>query len=122
MQAIHGVGPTIATVIVAEVGDVTRFPSPKHLCSWAGLTPKHREADKAHRKGITKQGSKLLRWSLIEGVSRYHGGAKLVADYHRIAERRGTNKARVAVARKVLTLAFYGLRDGEIRCLQPEAA
>lgn len=124
VQAIHGVGPTIAAVIVAEVGDVHRFPSPKHLCSWAGLTPGHRESDRtAHRKGITKQGSKLLRWSLIEGVSRYHGGEKLMSDYHRIAKRRGTNKARVAVARKVLTLAYYGLRDGEIRCLQqPEAA
>lgn len=123
VQAIHGVGRTIAAVIVAEVGDVTRFPSPKHLCSWAGLTPGHRESDRtAHRQGITKQGSKLLRWSLIEGVSRYHGGAKLVADYQRIAQRRGVNRARVAVARKVLTLAYYGLRDGEIRCLQPEAA
>lgn len=45
VQAIHGVGPTVAAVIVVEVGDVTRFPSPKHLCSWAGLTSKHPTPD-----------------------------------------------------------------------------
>src|SRR3989442_15976326 len=56
---------------------------------------------------------------LIEGISRYHGGEVLNAQYHKIAKRRGTNKARVALARKVLTLAYYGLRDGEIRCLAP---
>ena len=124
VQVINGVGPTIAAILVAEIGDIGRFPTPQHLCSWAGLTPGHRESDvKAHRSGITKQGSKLLRWSLIEGISRYHGGPKLAADYRAIAQRRGINKARVAVARKVLTLAYYGLRDGEIRCLaQPQAA
>ena len=62
-----------------------------------------------------------MRWALIEAVSRYHGGPKLAVDFHRIAERRGKNKARVAVARKVLTLVYYGLRDGEIRCLAPAA-
>ena len=124
VQAINGVGPTIAAIIVAEIGDVTRFPTARHLCSWAGLTPGHRESDvKGHDTGITKQGSKLLRWSLIEGISRYHGGPQLAGEFRSIAERRGKNKARVAVARKVLTLAYYGLRDGEIRCLtQPEAA
>ena len=72
------------------------------------------------RRGkISKQGSRLLRWALIEGISRYHGGEVLAHSYHQIAKRRGTNKARVAVARKVLTLAYYGLRDGEIRCLAP---
>jgi hypothetical protein len=50
-------------------------------------------------------------------VSRNHGGDKIKADYRRIAERRGRNIGRVAAARKVLTLVFYGLRDGEIRCL-----
>jgi hypothetical protein len=56
-------------------------------------------------------------------VSRYHGGARLAADFRRIAQRRGTNKARVAVARKVLTLVYHGLRDGQIRCLaQAQAA
>ena len=124
VQAINGIGPTIAAIIVAEIGDVTRFPTACHLCSWAGLTPGHRESDvHGHDTGITKQGSKLLRWSLIEGISRYHGGPHLAAEFRRIAERRGKNKARVAIARKVLTLAYYGLRDGEIRCLtQPEAA
>jgi transposase len=118
VRAINGVGPTIAAVIVAEIGDVTRFPTARHLCSWAGLTPGHRESDvKGHDTGITKQGSKLLRWSLIEGISRYHGGPQLAGDFRRIAERRGKNKARVALARKVLTLAYFGLRDGEIRCL-----
>jgi transposase len=123
VQAINGVGRTIAAIIVVEVGDVTRFPTPRHLCSWAGLTPGRRESDrKGHDTGITKHGSKLLRWALIEGISRYHGGPHLAVEFHRIAERRGRNKARVAIARRVLTLAYYGLRDGEIRCLNQEAA
>jgi transposase len=124
IHAINGVGPTIAAILVAEIGDVTRFRSAEALCSWAGLTPKHRESDTTVRRGrITKQGSKLVRWAVIEAVSRYHGGPKLAGDFRRIAERRGTNKARVAVARKVLTLVYYGLRDGEIRCLaRAEAA
>jgi transposase len=124
IHAINGVGPTIAAILVAEIGDVTRFRSAEALCSWAGLTPKHRESDTTVRRGrITKQGSKLVRWAVIEAVSRYHGGPKLAGDFRRIAERRGTNKARVAVARKVLTLVYYGLRDGEIRCLaQADAA
>jgi hypothetical protein len=62
-------------------------------------------------------GFKLVRWALIEAVARYHGGPALAPGFRRLAQRRGTNKARVAVARKVLTLVYYGLRDGEIRCL-----
>jgi hypothetical protein len=58
-----------------------------------------------------------VRWALIEAISRYHGGARLAPTYRVIAERRGANKARVATARRLLTLVYYGLRDGEIRCL-----
>jgi transposase len=124
IQRINGIGRVTAAVAVAEIGDVTRFPNPDALCCWAGLTPKHRESDvKARRGKISKQGSRLLRWSLIEGTARYHGGPTMIAGYRRIAERRGKNKANVAIARKVLTLIYYGLRDGEIRCLaQPKAA
>ena len=57
-----------------------------------------------------------MRWALIEGISSTHGGVVLAAHYRKLAKRRGANKARVAIARKVLTLVYYGLRDREIRC------
>jgi transposase len=119
IQAIHGVGPVLAAVFVAEIGDVTRFRTPDQLASWAGLTPRHRESDTKVRRGsITKQGSRMVRWAAVEAISRNHGGDKIKADYRRIAERRGRNIGRVAAARKCLSLVFYGLRDGEIRCLR----
>ena len=111
-------GRTIAAIMVAEIGDVSRFANPQALCSWAGLTPKHHESDTKVRRGrITKAGSKLVRWAAIEAVSNGRGGPKLKADYHRIAERRPKSVARVAVARKLVIMVFYGLRDGHIRCL-----
>ena len=118
IQAIHGVGPILAAVFVSEIGDVTRFPSPAHLASWAGMTPTHHESDTKVRRGkISKQGSRYVRWAAVEAVSKNHGDGKVKADYRRISERRGRNIGRVAAARKVLTLVYYGLRDGEIRCL-----
>jgi transposase len=116
IQALTGVGPTIAAILVTEIGDVSRFRSAEALCSWAGVTPRHRESDTVvHRGPITKQGCPLVRWAIQQAVARYHGGTKLHEDFRRIAERRGKHKARVAVARKLLTLVYYGLRDGEIR-------
>jgi transposase len=123
IQALTGVGRTIAGIFVAEIGDVSRFPSAPALCSWAGLTPRHRESDtKVVRGSITKMGSRLVRWAALEAVARYHGGTWLQRDFRRIASRRGKNKARVAVARKLLTLVYYGLRDGEIRCMADQQA
>jgi transposase len=122
IQAIPGVGPVLAAVFVAEIGDIHRFPGPAQLCSWAGLTPRHRESDaKVQRGQITKQGSRLLRWAAVEAVSRARGGP--ISSFKReVGERRGKNIGRVAAARKLLTLVFYGLRDGHIRCLDPAEA
>jgi len=118
VQAIYGVGPVMAAIFVAEIGDVTRFSSARHLCSWAGLTPTvHSSDDKTTRGHISRQGNGLIRWAAVEAVARYHGGAPIAPAYHRIAERRGNKIARVAAARKLLGLVYYGLRDGEIRCL-----
>jgi transposase len=123
IQALHGVGPVTAAILVAEIGDISRLPSARHLCSWAGMTPKLHESDtKSRSGGITKQGSTIVRWAAVESVSRYHGGAPIAPAYMRIAERRGKKIARVAAARRLLTLVFYGLRDGVIRCLETEAA
>jgi transposase len=123
IQGLDGVGRAIAAILVTEIGDIGRFPSPEALCSWAGLTPRHRESDtKVVRGKITKQGSKLVRWAALEAIVRYHGGPPLRQHFHRIAERRDTNKARIATARRLMTLIYYGLRDGEIRCLQQRAA
>ena len=124
IQQIPGVGPVWAAVFVAEIGDVGRFASARHLCSWAGLTPRHRESDTTvHRGPITKQGSGLVRWAAIEAAQKIPASAGwLVSSRARIAERRGRNIATVAVARRLLTLVYYGLRDGHIRALHPRPA
>jgi transposase len=117
VQAIDGVGPVLAAVFVAEIGDVGRFTRAEQLCSWAGLTPRHRESDtKVHRGRITKQGSPLVRWAAVEAVQRVRGGV-IGRTRARIGDRRGANIGKVAAARKLLTLVYYGLRDGHIRAL-----
>ena len=123
IQQIPGVGPTLAAVFVVEIGDVGRFSRAPQLCSWAGLTPKHHESDTTVVRGhITKQGSRLVRWAAVEAVQRLPHDLKLRHDRDRIAARRGRPIAVVAAARRLLTLVFYGLRDGHIRCLDPPAA
>lgn len=122
VQAIDGVGPILAAIFVAEIGDVHRFTRPQQLCSWAGLTPRHRESDTTvHRGPITKQGNPLLRWAAVEAVQRIHRGP-LGSARVRIGARRGANIGKVAAARKLLTLVFYGLRDGHIRALAARPA
>ena len=123
VQALRGVGPVLAAVFVAEIGDVGRFDNPGRLCSWAGLTPRLRESDAhSHRGHITKQGSRLLRWAAVEAVSGAVRDPRIASIKARVGARRGHNIGRVAAARHLLTLVYYGLRDGEIRCLATGAA
>jgi transposase len=120
---IRGIGRYIAMLVIAEVGDIGRFASARHLCAWAGLTPTVRSSDGRARLGhITGQGSPALRWALVEAAQHAgRGGGPLRDAYDRITKHRGKSVAKVAVARKILTLCLYGLRDGEIRCLTPRA-
>lgn len=117
---IHGIGRYTAMLIIAEIGDVRRFPTARHLCAWAGLTPTVRSSDgKARLGNISRQGSSILRWAVVEAATHVPTrGGPLREQFERIAKRRGRKVARVAVARQILTLCYYGLRDGEIRCLQ----
>jgi transposase len=114
----------LAAVFVAEIGDVTRFPSPGHLASWAGLTPRHWESDTTvHRGHITKQGSTLLRWAAVEAVQILPETTPILGvTKARVAARRGVNIGKVAAARKLLTLVYYALRDGHVRALSQVAA
>jgi len=117
---IRGIGRYTAMLIIAEVGEVKRFPTARHLCAWAGLTPTVRSSDGKARLGhISHQGSTILRWALTEAAQHTPtGGGPLRATFERIAKRRGRKIAKVAIARQILTLCYYGLRDGEIRCLK----
>ncbi|MEV6950072.1 IS110 family transposase, partial [Streptomyces sp. NPDC051172] len=121
VRTIPGIGPVFAALLVAEIGDVTRFPGPGQLCSWAGMTPKHHQSDTRTRRGrITKQGNPLVRWACVEAVQRMRRDSPMRALATRIIERRGkeaNHTAKVAAARKLLTLVYYAMRDGEVRCL-----
>jgi transposase len=118
VQAIPGIGPVLAAVFVAEIGDVHRFATPAQLACWAGLTPKHHESDThVHRGRITKQGSRLIRWAAIESVQILPATTRIGAIRDRIGATRGRNIGVVAAARHQLEYVFYALRDHHVRAL-----
>jgi len=99
-------------LIAVEIGDVTRFANHGKLCSYAGLVPSmHASGGKVHMGHITKQGSKWLRWILVECASH---AVKKSPHYHalytRVAHKHGKGKARVAVARSMLRAMYYMLK------------
>lgn len=117
VTSIPGISRTTAEVIVAETGaDMSRFPTPGHLCAWAGVAPaSHESAGKRHPVG-TRQGAQWLRRTLIEAAragSRTKG-TYYSAQYSRIARRRGPNKAAVAVANSMLSTIWHLLRNGAL--------
>ncbi|HET7667900.1 MAG TPA: IS110 family transposase [Mycobacterium sp.] len=120
LLTVKGIGPVLAAVFIAEIGDISRFPNAAALCCWAGLTPRHHESDTTVRRGhVSKQGSKLVRWAAVEAIQRGPEPA-IKAVRESILARRGKtarNVAKVAAARKMLEAIYYLLRDGEARCL-----
>lgn len=108
LMTIRGVGYYAACIIVAEIGDANRFPTAKKLASYAGLVPREHQSGQTHYRGsITKNGPGNLRWILTvcaNGVIKYKGRFKRF--YQRIARRRGGNRAKIAVAHKLLTIVW----------------
>ena len=115
LVTIPGVGRRTAEVLVAEIGvDMSRFPTSAHLASWAGMCPGNDESAGKRRSGKTRKGSPWLRSTLIE-AARAAGRSKhtyLSAQYHRLAARRGTKRAAVAVGHTILVIAYH-LLNGE---------
>lgn len=119
VRELPGIGPVLGAVICAEIGDVTRFRRPGQLCSWAGLTPRHYESDTRVIRGhVSKQGSRMLRWALIEAIQHQPAGTRPRQAREAIVARRGPDArsiAKTAAARVLLTQVFYALRDGHVR-------
>lgn len=111
LEEVPGIGPFIALLLVAEIGDVRRFPTAKHLASYTGLVPSL-YASAEHRRGgaITKQGSSLLRWALVQAAHTACRSPRFVNFYERQRERHGTGKAMVALARKLAVISYYRWR------------
>lgn len=112
LQALPGIGPIIALTLLAEIGDIARFPSARKLCAWAGLTPTVRNSDrKVRHGGISKQGSVWLRAVMVEAAQKARIHPLFSRPFAEIARRRGRKIATVAIARKLLARCFYILRD-----------
>jgi len=114
LRAIPGIGFYTAAVVLAEVWDVQRSPRPERPCSWAGLTPTERSSAGHVRRGhISKQGSRLLRWALVEVATAAPRHAAHRRYFLKVLhnDRRRAKIARLALARRLLTLCYYALRD-----------
>ena len=112
LTTLPGVGELTALVILAEVGDFSRFANARKLAAWAGLTPTVRGSDQVVRHGhISKQGSAWLRWILCEPAQTAKRSAEFSATYQAITRRRGKKIATIAVARKLLSRAYHLLTD-----------
>ena len=116
LTTIPGIGNYSALVLMAEIGDIHRFSTARELCSYAGLVPSVRNsADKVMHGNITKRGSKMMRWILTEAVHshmRYNPKSPITLFYNRIKKRRGTSKATVAAAAKLLRWIYHMLIKG----------
>ena len=109
LQSIPGVGQRTAEVLVAEIGvDLTRFPTARHLASWAGLCPGNDESAGKRRSGRTRKGSPWLRTALVEAgqAAARTKETSLAAQYRRLAARRGAKRAAVAVAHSLLVMVY----------------
>lgn len=108
LLTIPGISYYSALLIVSEIGDITRFPSAKKLCSYAGLVPSlHASGGKVRYGSITKQGSRWLRWILIELSHHFiNSSPRMKGLYGRVAYKHGKNTARVAIAREMLKIIY----------------
>jgi transposase len=117
LDGISGIGKDSAQAIISEIGtDMSVFPSAGHLSSWAGLSPGNNESAGKKKKAKTRKGNSTLRRKMVQ-CARAAARAKntyLGSLYARIAARRGANVACVAVARTILEICYYMIKDGTV--------
>jgi transposase len=116
LQSIPGVDRIVAWTLIAELGtDPATFPDAEHCASWAGLTPGEDESAGKQKSQRCKPGNQYVQRVLAQSawaVSRCKHGY-LRAFFYRVKARRGWAKAIIAVAHKILVIAFTMLRDNQ---------
>jgi len=115
LLSLTGVSVYTALLIKSEIGAIDRFPNYKKLISWAGLAPSlHQSGNVEYHGNVTKQGSRMLRWIMVESarVASVHD-PRLGAFYERVKQRRGDQKAVVALACKMLKIIWFMLTKKE---------
>ncbi len=113
-ETIPGIKRRLAEVMLAEIGvEMERFPSSRHLASWAGRCPGNNESAGKRLSGRTRKGSPWLRTALVEAAhAAIHGkDSYLSAQYHRLVVRRGGKKATIAVGHSLLVIIYHVLAD-----------
>jgi transposase len=113
LQSIPGIGPFFSVLILYEIDDISRFRDEKKLCAYAGLVPStHASGGKVFHGRITKTGSKWLRWAAIEAAqTAVRSDSEFNAYYQHIKIKKGTNAAKVATARRLLTIVYRLLKQ-----------
>ncbi len=114
LETIPGIKRRLAEVILAEIGaDMSRFPSARHLASWAGMCPGNNESAGKRLSGRTRKGSPWLRTALVEAAhaATHSKDCYLAAQYHRLVIRRGGKKATIAVGHTLLVIVYHVLAD-----------
>jgi transposase len=114
LDTIPGIDRIGAISIIAETGgDMRRFPTAGHLCSWGAMCPGQNESAGKRRSGKTRKGNRYLRATLIQAAlgAIHTKGSALPARYHRVKRHRGHKKAVVAVGHQILEIAYYLMRD-----------
>jgi transposase len=119
LEEIPGVGPVVATALVGSIPDAKVFPTGRAMAAWIGLVPQQNSSGGKERLGgITKQGSRHLRWLLVAGamaVIKYHqrAGFKTRPWLARLIERKPTKVAAVALANRIARMAWVVMARGE---------
>jgi transposase len=115
LETIFGVGPILACHLLAEIGDARRFQRPRQLVRASGLDPSVIESAESKRRGrLAKQGSRHLRWALVEAANHSHRQTSPDHDlYKRTVLRCGRGRARLTVARKIARRSYHVLLAAE---------
>jgi transposase len=113
IDTVPGFATTLSVLVAVEIADIKRFPTVGDLHSYAGLIPStYASGERMHHGRITKQGSAWLRWAAVEAVYpaiKKDLGLRVL--FHRLAKRKGPNVAKVAVARRLLTIIYRVLTE-----------